>query len=593
MPKFPEPYPTITDSRHIGNECRYGSLNVFVRFSRCVSGAGFPESSPISPWIFLLTPAIAVLAIIPFVGFLLMMLIIPFWVPFMINAGFIVLAFESAIGIVSRLWILAPLIWFGGHLAVTMTGRVTLAKIDADLRVSNVTRTIRYEPDRHALVIWPVGFQNIEPIPALLRQYGAPVVYAPDEYRDKVKVWVSRGTTAWRLGDKELCDRIVNDRMLPDAGASIRERDTQTGACIYGVPEEPKLPVVSLASREFESPYYGVNGRWRETEITAPRERVTIRTAFAAPLTWFPLPTIVCGLRECAYFLFNSFYSQYRHIGADNGDRDQWGLAMRALGLQEMSQPPTPRNDVGMSALDDALARHRAHLGEILEALLSDDANAPDHHAIQSLLIEKRIITNATDRLANNIRFLIRNGRHGKVLDIHLILLSISPKEDFQRVGQPIIDILTEYINKNSYSAPFLNDKILRRFGELGPTALPVLEYGYKQRNSGSLGAINGMCRVGPAAAAVLSKHIEDLISSRNITYVEPSMRKGAALAALRIGRTDLADRLDTLVRNSPKYSGSDVLRRPSDWPNEFPRWRATITPASDPIVCDVVDEPE
>jgi hypothetical protein len=73
---------------------------------------------PRSLMFFVATGVVYVLQFVPGIGIILMFMGAMFWPIVWINAGFVSLAIEAWIGRISRLWLVAPIAWFGGYYAV-------------------------------------------------------------------------------------------------------------------------------------------------------------------------------------------------------------------------------------------------------------------------------------------------------------------------------------------------------------------------------------------------------------------------------------------------------------------------------------------
>src|SRR4051794_36991553 len=70
---------------------------------------------PLSLAFFVLTAIVYLLQLFPYTGVFLMILAAPLWSVVTINAGFAFLTVETIGGRVSRLWLAAPILWFGGY----------------------------------------------------------------------------------------------------------------------------------------------------------------------------------------------------------------------------------------------------------------------------------------------------------------------------------------------------------------------------------------------------------------------------------------------------------------------------------------------
>jgi hypothetical protein len=113
--------------------------------------------------------------------------------------------------------------------------------------------------------------------------------------------------------------------------------------------------------------------------------------------------------------------------------------------------------------------------------------------------------------------------------------------------------------------------ELVLRLGDFGAEAAPLLErLAFHGGRPNLVAAIQGLCRIGAPAA-----HLADCLASeleRKRTDSWSERRVAAYIAMLRFGRGDLVER-----DSDPNAR----YMRPS-----YDRWRATVTPASDPSVC-------
>lgn len=104
-------------------------------------------SLPISLVFFALTVAAFVLQAIPIIGIFMMLALAMFWSVFLINAGMIGVAIEVAVRRVSRRWLLLPLTFYCGYLAMAAHDHMVLRGLSRSYAAANARTTIPFETD--------------------------------------------------------------------------------------------------------------------------------------------------------------------------------------------------------------------------------------------------------------------------------------------------------------------------------------------------------------------------------------------------------------------------------------------------------------
>jgi hypothetical protein len=130
---------------------------------------------PISLVGLVVTGGVFVLQAIPFTGIFLMFAFAMAWSIVLVNASMIGVAIEAVVGRVSRLWLLLPLIFYGGYWTAAALDHFALRDLASRTDSANAQVVTGFDPARQALVFakggaWDGAWREFRPTGRLLRQ---------------------------------------------------------------------------------------------------------------------------------------------------------------------------------------------------------------------------------------------------------------------------------------------------------------------------------------------------------------------------------------------------------------------------------------
>jgi hypothetical protein len=256
-----------------------------------------PRGWPWSLWLFVATALVFLLQRFPYTGIFLMLAMAAFWSVVLINLGFIGVALEALTGRVSRLWLVVPLLYFGGYYLVLASEQVTLARTSAELIRENAGKVMAFDPSRQDVMI-EKGTGDFHPAAFdLVRRYGLRRAF--------------EGSNVYLLGDREACALVRSDNVYRSAGvysfgffseAEPGTRQMVQGYCSIYAPAQADRPVVRVRSDQAVEKRLFLtvqSNRFRIRDEASGKE-VEVRAASAAPLNSFPMPVVGCALNSGA-----------------------------------------------------------------------------------------------------------------------------------------------------------------------------------------------------------------------------------------------------------------------------------------------------
>lgn len=499
---------------------------------------------PVSLAWFALTAFIYLLQVIPFTGIFLMMLAAPFWSVITVNAGFGALAVEALVRPGYRLWLIAPLLYFGGYAYYAHLSHQEFARADAEIRSFNSGKVVAFDPAANNLVFQEKSQGLSGAALNFVRNYNLEVAYNAN------RNFKTAGHLAARIGRGSICEEI---RKSSDAraafihayGMKIDGKMSKTVCSITG-PEDPVRPVVSVSSKRSKVKSWLLPATIDTITLRSPDYRtVELKSGYAAPLPWVPMPVMGCVLNSGApsWDCFQGF-SRLRQQGL--GAPGTYGLAnieivAKALGLTKMSNA-----ELSGKAIAEVPAGLQANVGKRIEIslanlkkIIADPSERLTVHDIKGMRERLDLWSALVPAMTETLIRAVDGGartreRAGMLQD----LLNNLPASDYRPVGERILSALSA---RPELKRDFVRSTTLERLGELGLAALPVLEGRLFQR-PGRLekGAVLGLCRIGPPAARLAdsiantaiapeAKHDRDTIFAVYVTL-------------LRFGRLELAE---------------------------------------------------
>jgi len=565
---------------------------------------------PASLFWFGLTAIIFLLQWFPFTGIFLMLVMAPLWSVVTVNLGFLSLGLEAALGRISRLWLLAPVAWFGGYAILAEQSEQAVTALDAEVRAANAAVKVAFDPAQQALVFVNGGSEGNAQ--RLLLPYRVPVAYtrmgdARRKPRPNAVPERDDAYTAYRIGAATVCTRIASDKRFGAArvyGSTVssqatgdrdRDRSAPRDACAYHLPEAPVLPAITVDIKTKSEPSWLLALRRSTITVTEPNGRTsTVTSGHAAPLMRWPMPVMGCALNsgkpawECSAGFFRQ---KPRGIGGEGsyGAADVAVIA-GALGLAQRAWTAAELEALGAPTLDTVLAVSERTSVENLDTVLADPSIRAGYHELRGLPERPDILAPRAEAIVWALSAAIERGDgNDETINSLQRLFAALPEAEFARHGPALLELLErEFVpsrNRNLKRRSAQSTEVRRlnvdatlmtRSADLGPISLPLLERHLRAKRPHTA-AIFGLCRLGPPAARLADLLAEKASDQRP----HDDAFKAIYVTLLRLGRTDLADRLVPL--DEPEFTEVGPIRMKR---SNFPALRRTVTSASPTTVC-------
>lgn len=463
------------------------------------------RSLPFSLLFFLLTGLLFLLQLFPGIGIVLMLFGAAFWSAILINCGMIGIVAEVWKRRVPHAWLILPLSFYGGYYTFAAIDYWSLHSLRRAADTANSAVSIPFAPSRQALVINGGGEG-----PVLIQNFALPVVYSSTSH-------TNAAYHSNRLVKTETCHAI---RDLPAAraagimlsgfhnGDETGDRELETRFCILTMPETPSLPLVTVTQDQKEARKGFMPVSVITTTVTMSNgRRFELRGGSAAPLRTFPLPVMGCALNssnpswDCNIGFMRAGFTPIVS-GDTRYTRDSIALA-RALGLKPVT--PATRQQ---AAVPDAILARIADIERkaVEQQLAAVDVMIADPFAEASwdtdvlaktpeiLVTRASGIMRGLERAAaveGDARFKVRDTGH-----ILAQLLAALPPEQFSALAPRI---LAAYDGADDLNLLWQSESLIRRLGDLGPAALPLLTRPRAIRASNNA-IVESLCRVGTPA---------------------------------------------------------------------------------------------
>jgi hypothetical protein len=384
---------------------------------------------------------------------------------------------------------------------------------------------------------------------------------------------------SWRVGGPEICQRSYeNRRELGVYSLPIYERQKRvSGLCTYHVPEEPAGQRVTVSISNEEPPRSLASYRLRHITVAdAAGQTTNFLAGDAAPLRWFPMPVMGCGLNSAAaaWECSGGFARQKRRtLGAD-GEFSLVPVIAKGLGLS--ASPASERRDAIVSApppnLEAIAAEQVARQFAVLDKTLVENPQKITSPDVEALSKHPEMLAPRAEMMVQAWERSI-NGKPSHTANDLQRLIARLPQADFDRVGPQVLRIFEE--NSDRHTRAF-SSELLARLGDVGIAALPTLELHAKESNDYIVaGSLLGICRIGAPAVAAAPALVDAVLSDQRMKIVG---YQAAFVALRRLGRSDLAERIRT--------------RAPFNRSEDFKPWEG-VTPDSPADVCVKYSEAE
>jgi len=273
---------------------------------------------------FIATAVVAALQWVPFTGIFLMFLMAPLWSVVLINTGFLAMIFEALTGLIPRWAIIIPLLYFGAYYTEAVLQHIEVDRQIAAFASRPIDR-LKFDAKDTAI---NVDLSGDEIGDNLLTRYNVPIVIRgrigkdglADVYRLKPECTLDHEGMSSRSNRNEFQRRsLVFDPCI------AHERETYTG------------PVVSIKSSEDGTAGNNTVASNRIVLTDPDGNHVAIDNGWYAPLSWFPMPIIGCGLNDqpSAWKCVANFnHARIPVPTSADGGRDPTAAVARALGLE-------------------------------------------------------------------------------------------------------------------------------------------------------------------------------------------------------------------------------------------------------------------
>lgn len=529
---------------------------------------------PVSLAFFAISAAVVAVMAIPLIGIFLMLLMGAYWSIFLINAGFLGIGVEALLGLVNRLWLIAPIAWYGWYGYMAWQSHRDIDALVAQAKAFNAGKQIAFDPAHQSLVV--VRSQDASGMLASLTQnYDLPVAYEPNPN------FKSAAHLSVRLGAGELCDRIGNGLGYSAAsihafgiheGPDLWRRQLVRGICSISAPADPEFPAVSVALAAPKEQRQGA--LVFETQVATLKDarngaEVDLLSISASPLKWFPMPVVGCGIdfnrgqSPCFSYFAREFPS------APGGSPTE--LVAAALGLTRA--PASARSDKIAAqpfpaAFDAAVTNHlQSELAELDKAIKDVRKEKNTHFQTMGLEAHPETYAARTSEIveALRVRLATPNNHRGEISSLG-DLLGALPETQFLAVAQSIAAMLA---NAPGVSSEHLSRGLNIRMASVDVFPLSLAERIVSQIKPGPESSpYYYYCLVGERAA----HHADEIAAHLRATGRKDYGHMVSYIALLRIGRGDLlAEEQD---KGSPFRS------------KDYAYWAQTITPKSPPEVC-------
>lgn len=447
-----------------------------------------------------------------------MLMLATFWSVLLVNAGMLGVAFEAIIGRVSRLWLVLPIFFYGAYGMAAAEDHKSLQALAGTFDSTNAQVRVPFDPDAQALVFEGDGNGGSW----YVQNYNLPVAYSRNaNYLE--------GARSHRMMASEICTKVRESSPLRAAGVypfgfhdgdAIGARKFETRFCDLGMPERTTLPEVTVERQEKKMLIGTLPVTRVKTVVRTPDgQKHILLGGVAAPLSWFPKPVMGCALNSgppswnCgAGFWRNGFTPIVS--GNTRYSRDSVVLA-RALGLKRVSVQNRKGGDptlvLAKLAEVEGATRERqlAALDRIIANPLTKD---PEWNlgviSSQPGILDTRAeaIMAALERVsAVGGENFYRGRESGRILAGLVVAL---PPERFAAFGPRILALyranFDDWADNGGPHQPRHShwlwevEGLLRRLGDFGPDALPILVDPRASRPNVNGAGIEGLCRVGP-----------------------------------------------------------------------------------------------
>jgi hypothetical protein len=474
----------------------------------------------------------------------------------------------------SLLWLLAPLAWFGGYFVAAALNHQAFDALVREVAQHNANRTLPFISDSAALVIDSSEYELSAVPRGLLESYALHVVYQTSTSAP------AAAHRAFRLGPPEICQRIFKEQSLRSSGID-RILFLPRGVCGYYTPEDPTLDVVKVTATVGEEEGFWLPRVVHKIQIAGSSgPSVDLLAGHAKPLRWFPQPLLGCGPISDGWECAATFMRERAQgLNSEGAYSDAIvSVIAHALGL-EPSPAETRIEGIGAgkspdfyAILAERLKLSLANLDRIIadpreQVAVERNRGRISTSEVPALIDRPDLLAVRADKMVTTLVETLDGSVAARdTSNVLQHLIAALDDHDFKRIGENLLRLIN---SRPDLGAGAIDEAVSARLGDLGVTALPVLER-LLDSAKGHLrtGPILGMCRMGPPAGG-LAETIANVLMT---TDRRDETHEAAYVTLLRMGRADLADR-------DPDFQSNYKAKH-------YAEWRTTVSPSSEATVC-------
>lgn len=556
------------------------------------------QAIPTALLLLLLIPATIVAGVIvPPLG-LLLFLLSPLLVPLILVAMLVSLAIEVGTGRVARAWLVLPALWFGGYAALYGFGVHKVHAISSRLDAENAKRSVAFDPATQALEMGE-GVDN-SALRQFMTAFDVAVIYQQiGAHTDDPRY------LATRVADAELCGSVVKNILLYSKMEIAASHPRDDSLCFVTRPEKPDRPLTRISRTWTPSHDLGVKGFVGRITISsqAAQAELELELANVAPISPFPFLLFDPFSQDAGFFLLPQ--GRQRKYGL-LGERDEFALVARTLGLARRAPGVAPTPTAPPLPIEDEWRRAQAvDLESKFDAFLTTPGKRLDRDAVEKLRRRPELIAAHASALVDAALTTLGRSQNAienqvesenqvereRQFQAYRLVAELSDA-DFRPFAPRFLAALkaSRAPGKTGYGLTSMaQHRVLARLGDLGAESVDSLVDAYFGGSGASFEALIGLCRAGAAAEEAMERIIRLLGNLPDLHELSPQRRRLLAIAALRLGRADLAEMIDEMARRNLASRGSTPEDPPPEaWSGDYARLAATVSPQSAPGACDV-----
>jgi len=238
-------------------------------------------------WLFAFTLIVLALQYVPIIGPILMFLGASVWPILTINAAFGGIVIEAFFDKEYRVWIILPLLYFGGNLILAGASEYKFLQLSREVQAENASQLLAFS-GIDSLVIDTRSSPAAGLPAALVQNFVVPKVYEKPAY-------AGASINVWKVGADPLCGQLWTDKSRSNSHTTsygLQENNKLVdGMCLYRFAEKPAGRIVTVTVTDpiehesFLLPY--------KTQVITIADdtgrKARLLYTEATPLTWIPM----------------------------------------------------------------------------------------------------------------------------------------------------------------------------------------------------------------------------------------------------------------------------------------------------------------